>query len=272
MNKHTNTKILYFRITVLCLSAFFLTSCATTRTTKKKEREKKYVCPVETEPILVTPEQMRTSAYHTVAPGETLYRISKMYNVPVELIQSVNGIKRPQDLEVGQKLIIPQASKRNDTVTLYPSKKWHYIVIHHSATDEGSSAKFNAAHKKKGWAGVGYHFVIDNGTCGKSDGQIEMTPRWIKQLDGAHCKAGSMNKDGIGICLVGNFSVDQPSAAQLSSLANLVEQLKTYYKIPPNHIIGHGQVRGAKTECPGKHFPWKLFYQDLSLSQSKDGE
>ncbi|MCK4851786.1 MAG: N-acetylmuramoyl-L-alanine amidase, partial [Candidatus Omnitrophica bacterium] len=186
-------------------------------------------------------------------------RISRMYEVDIKTIKKTNRIKDVRDLDIGQRLYIPSAAPRIDIVTLYPGRKWKYIIIHHSATDHGNSEKFNRAHLNRGWKGVGYHFVIDNGTCGKDDGQIESTPRWIKQETGAHCKADGMNEKSIGICLVGNFSIDRVSPAQMRSVVYLVKQLKEHYNIPSSRILGHGQVPGARTECPGKKFPWKTF-------------
>ncbi|MFH1394591.1 MAG: N-acetylmuramoyl-L-alanine amidase [Candidatus Omnitrophota bacterium] len=206
---------------------------------------------------------MRQGLYHSVAPGETLWRISKMYDVDIDAIREINGINDVRDLDIGKKLYIPSAAKRKNVITLYPNKKWKYIVIHHSATDKGNSSRFNNAHLKRGWNGVGYHFIIDNGTCGKDDGQIEMSPRWIKQTEGAHCKAGSMNKKAIGICLVGNFSEDDVSVKQMNSLAYLTNQLRNYYNIPTKNIVGHGQVPGAQTECPGTRFPWQDFWKRI---------
>lgn len=201
--------------------------------------------------------------YHTVAPGETLWRISKMYGVDQDVLISVNQIKDVSNVEIGTKIYIPNASPMKHVITLYPSNKWKYIVVHHSATDMGSAEIFNTAHKNRGWDEIGYHFVIDNDTAGKSDGQIEIGPRWTKQVDGAHCKAASMNERGIGICLVGNFSKTRPTAAQMNSLVDLVNILRKYYGIPKYRIQGHGQVSGAKTECPGKMFPWNDFMSRL---------
>ncbi len=141
--------------------------------------------------------------------------------------------------------------------------KWKYIIIHHSATEVGSAALFDRLHKKRGWDGVGYHFVIDNGTKGKREGEIEITYRWRDQINGAHCRASRMNSKGIGICLVGNFSEGHVSEAQLLSLIHLVRQLQAQYKIPRSRVIGHGRVHGANTECPGSHFPWKAFYSNI---------
>jgi N-acetylmuramoyl-L-alanine amidase len=206
---------------------------------------------------------VRQGTYHTVAPGETLWRIAKMYEVDQEAMIKANRVKDVTDINVGTRLYIPQAAPRKHVITLYPSDKWKYIIVHHSATDVGSSEKFNAAHIKRGWQGIGYHFVIDNGTAGKDDGQIETGPRWIKQQDGAHCKASSMNKKAIGVCLVGNFSTGKVSKRQMESLVYLVNMLRKYYNIPKTRILGHGMVPGAKTECPGKKFPWDSFMAKL---------
>ena len=187
-----------------------------------------------------------------------------MYDVPLKDIMRVNRIKSPKELKMGQKLRIPNAAPPRPVIPLYPSKKWKYIIIHHSATDEGSALAFHKLHHLRGFdRGLGYHFVIDNGTRGKRDGQIEVAPRWIKQQDGAHCKASNMNEKGIGVCLVGNFSEEKVSEKQMESLVYLVNYLRKHYKIPKRNIKGHGQVYGARTECPGLDFPWKRFWKKL---------
>jgi len=210
----------------------------------------------------------RQDIFHVVAPGETLWRISKMYDVPSQEILRTNKLysKEPV-LEKGQRLLIPNAAPVMPVISLYPSKKWKYIIIHHSATDEGSSLSFDKAHLMRGWDGVGYHFVINNGSKGKDDGQIEVSPRWLKQENGSHCKAGSMNTKAIGICLVGDFSKEAPTSKQMDALVYLVNKLRKYYRIPMSRIMGHGQVPGARTECPGKNFPWRELKNRLTVKQ-----
>ncbi len=201
---------------------------------------------------------------HVVAPGETLWRLSKMYGVSVEELMRANNLKAPQELATGQHLVIRQAMPTQPVIPLYPSNKWKHIIIHHSATDMGNAMSLFKIHLKRGfWHGLGYDFVIGNGSYGKADGQIEISHRWIRQEDGAHCKASGMNHTGIGICLVGNFSKTHISKGQFDSLIYLVNILRRYYNIPVENIMGHGQVPGAATECPGKHFPWKEFYNRL---------
>ena len=214
--------------------------------------------------ITVPPEISRSTVYHEVAPGETVWRISKMYDVSEQSIVMANNLRNRNVLEKGQKLKIPNAAPIRAVIPLWPSRKWDYIIIHHSATDVGNALNFDNAHIRRKWKGLGYHFVIDNGTAGKEDGQIEVSPRWLHQENGAHCKADNMNYRGIGVCLVGNFSEGDVTPRQMDSLVFLVNRLKDYYSIPDSRILGHGQVKGARTECPGLKFPWKEFWSRIN--------
>jgi hypothetical protein len=138
-------------------------------------------------------------------------------------------------------------------------KKWIAVVVHHSATENGNAAIFDKLHKEQNhWEGIGYDFVIGNGTD-SGDGQVEVTFRWRKQIPGAHCWATPnnwANKDGIGICLVGNFSYTVPTARQTQSLLKLVRFLQKRYGIPRSRVYGHKTTPGARvTACPGRKFP-----------------
>lgn len=131
------------------------------------------------------------------------------------------------------------------------SRQWKWIVIHHSATHTGSATSFDKMHKEKGWDELGYHFVIGNGT-NSGNGQVEVGNRWKAQKWGAHAKTADnrYNDYGIGICLVGNFDVERPTAAQQQSLAKLVAFLEKTYNISGDRVIGHGDTKA--TECPGR--------------------
>ena len=168
------------------------------------------------------------------------------------------------------KIVQPRAPKttRTPTVTtksihgnwLPPShleKRWTAIIIHHSATDNGDAAIFDKWHKEKNWEGIGYDFVIGNGTD-SADGQVEVTYRWRNQETGAHCKTPNnwANEEGIGICLVGNFNETMPTNRQMQSLLELVRFLQNRYRIPKSRIYGHKNTPGARvTDCPGRNFP-----------------
>lgn len=211
-----------------------------------------------------TPFTHAQTIEHIVGPSETLWRISKTYNVDLKTIMEVNHISDPNQIKNGQKLQIPDTYGPRPVIPLYPSRRWTYIVIHHTATHEGNAYSIDQMHHNRGfWNGMGYHFLIGNGTGGKTKGQIEVGPRWIKQQVGAHANADGMNEKGIGVALVGNFSETQVPQEQLDSLIYLVQTLQDYYHIPASNVIRHHDVRGKNTECPGTRFPWTLFKQQL---------
>jgi hypothetical protein len=140
-----------------------------------------------------------------------------------------------------------------------PEREWTAIIIHHSATENGSAAIFDKWHREGNfWEGVGYDFVIGNGT-NSGDGEVEVTFRWRQQITGAHCggTAGNWaNQYGVGICLVGNFDNTPPTARQMNSLIRLIRFLQNRYGIPKNRIYGHNTTPGARvTDCPGRNFP-----------------
>ncbi|WP_083928800.1 M23 family metallopeptidase [Geopsychrobacter electrodiphilus] len=49
--------------------------------------------------------------YHQVAPGQTLYRISKTYGVDEAYLARINGISNPSQLRIGTRIFIPGASQ-----------------------------------------------------------------------------------------------------------------------------------------------------------------
>lgn len=201
---------------------------------------------------------------HIVGPSETLWRISKTYGVDINTLMQVNHISDPARIKKGQRLIIPNTLGPKPVIPLYPNARWTHIVIHHTATEGGNALSIDKLHHKRGFVnGLGYHFLIDNGTASKIDGQIEVGPRWIKQMNGAHANANGMNERGIGIALVGNFSKERVSRRQFDALVYLVRALQRYYKIPASRVIGHRDVPGKNTECPGKYFPWQEFKRHL---------
>jgi hypothetical protein len=137
-------------------------------------------------------------------------------------------------------------------------KRWIAIVIHHSGTANGNAAIFDKRHREENyWDGVGYDFVIGNGTD-SGDGRVEVTFRWRKQITGAHCggtPGNWANKDAVGICLVGNFNNTVPTARQMQSLVKLTRFLQKRYRISKNRIYSHNTTPGARvTDCAGKNF------------------
>jgi len=52
------------------------------------------------------------AVYHTVRPGENLYRIGKAYGVSYQRLAEVNHLSDPSRVEVGQRLKIPGAQRQ----------------------------------------------------------------------------------------------------------------------------------------------------------------
>ncbi len=149
-------------------------------------------------------------------------------------------------------------------------RKWHGIVIHHSAVAYGDAAHGDKYHKSLGWDGLGYHFVVNNGVYkngyGKRDGWVEVGYRWRKQETGSHCRANGdhsnyYNKHTIGICLTGDFEKTRPTSRQMKSLVKLVSFLQKRYNIPKSRIKAHSDIKSTK--CPGKNFSMAKFKQML---------
>ena len=148
---------------------------------------------------------------------------------------------------------------------------WKYIVLHHTASDSGSVDSIDQTHRQRTdssgipWRGIGYHFVIGNGD-GMADGEVQPTFRWMDQSAGAHAGDLEYNSYGIGICLVGNFDNQPPTASQLAAARKLVAELKAAFDIDSTAVLRHGDVKA--TECPGRFFPHDEIAHSVSHSQT----
>ena len=123
-----------------------------------------------------------------------------------------------------------------------------HVVLHYSATyaDQDIGVKeIDAMHRKRGWNGVGYHYVIRrNGTIeqGRPESRI-----------GAH--VGGQNTGKIGICCIGgleratgnNVGVDNRTMAQKAATLRLIRDIISRH--PNAKVVGHRDL--AATQCPG---------------------
>ena len=144
-------------------------------------------------------------------------------------------------------------------------REWSWIVLHHSATTGGNARRFERNHVGRGLGSLAYHFVIGNGS-GSGDGEIEIGPNWRRQLPCNHAGNVDRNRDGIAICVVGNFQENTggPSPAQIEALEGMVRELMGEFGIDPGRVIGHNEV--SSTKCPGRYFPIEAFRARLKQS------
>jgi len=134
--------------------------------------------------------------------------------------------------------------------------RWRYIVIHHSGTSKGSADVFEHYHRMvRGMEnGLAYQFVIGNGSY-TGDGQIEVGDRWLRQKAGGHLYSEFLNEISIGICFVGNFNEERPTARQIAACIELVDYLRKICPGARPKFVLHREINPRPTECPGKLFP-----------------
>jgi hypothetical protein len=146
-------------------------------------------------------------------------------------------------------------------------RPWRYVVLHHSDDTAGCCSKYDKIHRGKGWEnGCGYHFIVGNGSM-TADGQVEVGPRWVSQIQGAHAKTpdNRFNEEGVGIVLVGDFEHGPgPSRVQYDSAVRLTRWLMARYHIPLDRVLRHQDAKA--TACPGKNFPWAKFLSDVGAA------
>lgn len=209
-----------------------------------------------------TPAWARTaSRTHVVRHGETLSQLADRYGVSVDVLKGRNNLQSDV-IRVGQRLVIPAPLMLADVIATtarlrIERGRWRYVVAHHSGIDIGNAANYDATHRRRGMEnGLAYHFVIGNGR-GSPDGAIEIGSRWLRQQDGGHVRNREFNQRGIGICLVGNFELQPPSAKQLDTLVALVDWLRDSAPLgaKPKFTV-HRWVDRNHTVCPGKFFPY----------------
>jgi len=148
-------------------------------------------------------------------------------------------------------------------------RKITHIIIHHSLTKDGKTVNWKAIRKyhtqDKGWSDIGYHYGIEY-----VDGAVQIQyGRPITRV-GAHVRG--MNKNTIGICVVGNYDVKKPEQDKLEVLGAVVRTLQSAFKVPRSRVIGHWEaqkLQGIKRRksCPGSRFDMNTFRRKYAASR-----
>lgn len=133
------------------------------------------------------------------------------------------------------------------------------LILHHAAAKSCTADDVHRWHLSNGWAGIGYHyFVRKDGTIYR--GRPEDTV-------GAH--AYGANSHSIGVCFEGNYQVEPTMpAAQLAAGQALVADIKRRWGI--TKVIGHKNVAGSTTDCPGLNFPFAAIVSGTPETQNKN--
>ncbi len=132
------------------------------------------------------------------------------------------------------------------------------ITVHHEGaspvwfSDWGATVKrleaIRKAHLRRGWADIGYHYVIDRG------GRV-----WearAARFQGAHVR--NHNENNVGVMVLGNFNEQSPSDAQLLTLRSTLRALSQKHGVSVKRIYTHQEL--SPTGCPGRslqrHMVW----------------
>ena len=123
-----------------------------------------------------------------------------------------------------------------------------YGVIHCADTPDGmdiGAKEINEWHIARGWAAIGYHFVIRrNGQVEKGrdiDGDGD-----VLDEQGAH--VAGYNRNSIGVCLVGGMGGFNFTRAQMEALDTLIDDID--HVVAGIEWLGHCDMPDVQKTCP----------------------
>ena len=116
-----------------------------------------------------------------------------------------------------------------------PRKTTDWLIVHCSATQASAdvgAAEIHQWHLKKGWKGIGYHFVI------KRNGDIERG----EALENMGSHVLGFNHNSVGVCMVGGLNKQGTAEnnfthAQFGALTTLLHYL--HQTFPKAVVRGH---------------------------------
>lgn len=134
--------------------------------------------------------------------------------------------------------------------TYKTDRKIDKVVVHCSFSPQGrddDAHTIDKWHQDRWGSGIGYHYVVlEDGTIQKG--------RWVDHI-GSHAKGH--NKGSIAICRIGGMGKDGDAIRditneQINSIRTLAKLLVSdkMYGLPPDEIIGHGELEGVHKSCP----------------------
>lgn len=124
------------------------------------------------------------------------------------------------------------------------------ILLMSSKNNNDTVDSIHKSFQDKGYAGIGFHFIIDK------KGNIYRG----RQLEYAGCYVQNHNIHTIGICFIGNFNTNRFTKDQLSSgksLINELKKIKSFMIKTPENVVNSGLI-----ETEGKYFSIKAFCKE----------
>ena len=130
-----------------------------------------------------------------------------------------------------------------------------YVVIHHTAgRQDGNINQVAQVHfGEHRWSTIGYHYFV------AADGSVFQ----LKPDDEVAPHSYHYNNNAVAICCSGNFNDYPMPEAQYSALLQLTRLILQKYNLKVDNVLRHCDLDGNQTECPGRHFDFQTFREDL---------
>ena len=139
-----------------------------------------------------------------------------------------------------------------------------HLVVHHSAAPADVDAAQLARYQvtTRGWPGIGCHFLVG------ADGDVAQTNR----LETVVYHTKGQDASSVAIMFAGDFADMPPTPLQLDRGAHLIAWLAQELRIPNSRIVGHDELAGQATNCPGRQWQegqqWKrLLFERMQAWQ-----
>lgn len=149
-----------------------------------------------------------------------------------------------------------------------------YIIVHHTggtALDPRADTSSHTFETINEWHRNQFNFKSSLGFyCGYQyfiDKNGKITQARKDTEEGAHTLG--RNKDSIGICLAGNFTVALPTKSQETALQGLLKQKVEEYSIKLTNVVPHRFFAKYK-DCYGSRLPDDWARKLVSLPSQKD--
>ncbi|MFZ4261484.1 N-acetylmuramoyl-L-alanine amidase [Sphingobacterium sp. HJSM2_6] len=197
--------------------------------------------------MVITPVQ---SIEQAIVPSDTLLPTSTVTE-QAKVSQSLQVVLSPEQL--AWNMLQDGNHKQYDFATAmhYDIRKPQFVMLHH--TSQASMAQtirtFQLPHTK-----VSSHYVI-----GRDGRVVQMLNDYLRGWHAGRGKWGNitdMNSVSIGIELDNSGNEPFPDA-QINSLLQLLDTLKTKYAIPQKNFIGHSDFAPGRKDDPSMFFPWE---------------
>lgn len=205
----------------------------------------------------------------TAPAGQPGNRVQDCQTMVRNYPDEFRATNRVTENAAGEKLRWPQEYS--------PSVK--LFVIHHTAGQvsndprpgvERMRALYAYHANSRGWGDIGYNYVVDE------KGQIYQGRSGGMGVVAGHAYCNNVGT--VGIALMGNFDVEQPTQIQMDSLQWLLDTLSKQYNIDMNtsvifhgktepRIVGHRDL--VSTDCPG-YYAYNVLTEVLAHVQKGD--